>query len=33
MDYVLGGPGYPATEGQKAWIAGTYGRAVEKAAV
>ncbi len=21
MDYVLGGPGYPATEGQKAWIA------------
>ena len=20
-DYVLGGPGYPATEGQKAWIA------------
>ena len=21
MDYVLGGPGHPATEGQKAWIA------------
>jgi len=21
MDYVLGGPGYPATKGQKAWIA------------